>query len=110
MSSAPLAFAASGIRRYQFANRGEVGWVAGMGGCIAGGAHPSKNPRPVSPIQAYIAYARLRCGCGGSSIVVGSGLRDVRRQRDIGCEALTIVCRMLLVYFSLGGGGYVEQV
>jgi hypothetical protein len=29
---------------------------------------PSKNPRPISSIQAYIAYARLKCGCGGGEV------------------------------------------
>src|SRR5215217_7623679 len=38
----------------QFANR-EAGWVAKMGGCIAGGAHPGGNPLPIPWMQAYIA-------------------------------------------------------
>jgi hypothetical protein len=37
-------------------SRGGGGWVAEMGGRIAGRAHPAKNPRQVSLIQAYIVY------------------------------------------------------
>src|SRR5829696_8171039 len=64
----------------QFANREAVG--DGSRRCVVAlkGAHTrSKNPPPISQPQAYMTYARLRCGYGGG----GVALWWVRRGGDV---------------------------
>ena len=49
-----------GLRLYCVAGRG---WVVGMGVVLLGVHTPSKNPHPVSRIQAYIAKSDVFPTC-----------------------------------------------